>query len=138
VEKNLKKVVFDTNILISAFVFPEGTVRELINLSIKRKISIYVSNSIILEYCKVLDSKFNWTEEEIKENIKFISKITEIIDTDIKIDIIKEDEDDNKIIECAVAADVDAIISGDKHLLNIKKYKNIPILKPADFLKKIL
>lgn len=137
-EKNLKKVVFDTNILISAFVFPEGTVRELINLSIKRKISIYVSNSIILEYCKVLDSKFNWTEEEIKENIKFISKITEIIDTDIKIDIIKEDEDDNKIIECAVAADVDAIISGDKHLLNIKKYKNIPILKPADFLKKIL
>jgi len=138
VEKNLKKVVFDTNILISAFVFPEGTVRELINLSIKRKISIYVSNSIILEYCKVLDSKFNWTEEEIKENIKFISKITEIIDTDIKIDIIKEDEDDNKIIECAVAADVDAIVSGDKHLLNIKKYKNIPILKPADFLKKIL
>lgn len=137
-EKNLKKVVFDTNILISAFVFPEGTVRELINLSIKRKISIYVSNSIILEYCKVLDSKFNWTEEEIKENIKFISKITEIIDTDIKIDIIKEDEDDNKIIECAVAADVDAIVSGDKHLLNIKKYKNIPILKPADFLKKIL
>ena len=137
-EKNLKKVVFDTNILISAFVFPEGTVRELINLSIKRKISIYVSNSIILEYCKVLDSKFNWTEEEIKENIKFISKITEIIDTDIKIDIIKEDEDDNKIIECAVAADVDAIVSRDKHLLNIKKYKNIPILKPADFLKKIL
>lgn len=137
-EKNLKKVVFDTNVLISAFVFPEGTVRELIDLSIKKKISIYVSNSIIFEYCNVLDSKFNWTKEEIKENIKFIGKIVEIIDTDIKVDVIKEDETDNKIIECAVAADVNAIISGDKHLLNIKKYKNIPILKPADFLKKVL
>lgn len=132
-----KKVVFDTNILISSFVFPDGIVREIMNLAIFKKIKIYTSHSILLEYCDVLKKKFKWTDDEIKENIRILSKILQIIEVDLNINAVSEDNTDNKIIECAVKVDADFIISGDKHLLKLKIFKNILIIKPAEFLKRI-
>jgi len=129
------KVTIDTNILISAFVFPDGIVREIINLTIKKQIEIFISEKIIEEYIKILSGKFHWTDEDIKENLIFLKKIFNIIKTEKKIDIIKNDEADNRILECAITAGTNFILTGDKHLLNIKKYKNISILKPADFMR---
>lgn len=56
---------------------------------------------------------------------------------DIAIRAVSADRTDDKVIECAVSARADVIISGDKHLLNLKKYRTIPIIKPAEFIKKI-
>ena len=58
----------------------------------------------------------------------------QIVKVNEKISYIKDDPDDDKILECAVSADCDFIISGDKHLLKLKSYKTIKILNPADFL----
>jgi len=129
------KVTIDTNILISAFVFPDGIVREIINLAIEKQIEIFISEKIIEEHIRILSGKFHWTDEDIKENLIFLKKIFNIIKTEKKIDIIKNDEADNRILECAITAGTNFIFTGDKHLLNIKKYKNISILKPADFMR---
>lgn len=137
-EYAIKKAVVDTNIFISAFVYPSGTIREIIQLAMKRKIEIFVSGAILHEYSRVLQEKFNWTQEEIRINLAVISGFTRLCNPDIKLDVVAADDDDNKIIECAVCAGAEVIVSGDKHLLELQKYKNIRIIKPADFLRSII
>jgi len=61
-----------------------------------------------------------------------------IMEPTMKLNIIKEDPDDNKILECAIAGKVDCIVSNDRHLLKLKTFQNIPILTPDDFVEKYL
>ncbi len=90
-----------------------------------------------MEYCDILKRKIKWIKDEIIENIKILSKIFEIINVDLSIKAVQDDEDDNKTIEYAVKTQADFIISGDAHLLKLRKYKSISIIKPFKFLKKI-
>ena len=131
----IKKTTVDTNILISAFVYPGGVVREIINLSLKRYFEINVSEKILEEYSRVLVLKFNWNPSEITGNLKFLRKIAVVADPDITIKAVREDPTDNIILECAVFTGSDIIVSGDKHLLNLKKYRTIPIISPYELLK---
>ena len=57
------------------------------------------------------------------------------IEVNSKLDLVKADPDDNKIIECAIDGNVDFLITKDRHLLDLKKYKGIKIIKPEEFLK---
>ena len=70
--------------------------------------------------------------------IAVITGFTTLCKPDIKLDVVPDDDDDNKIIECAVCAGAEVIVSGDKHLLGLRKYKNIRIIKPADFLRSMI
>lgn len=130
-----KKAAVDTNVLVSAFVYPAGTVREIFSLAMNRKVILAVSEPVLAEYAEVLRRKFGWAEHEIDENVRFIRKFTEMAVPSSGIKAVKADPTDDKVIECAVAAGADFIVSGDKHLLNISKYKSIKIVKPADFLR---
>jgi putative PIN family toxin of toxin-antitoxin system len=131
----IKKITVDTNILISFFVYPTGIVREIIGLAINKHISICISPDIIEEYMRVLRLKFGWTETDISANIGLLKRMTLLVHPELRIKAVRADSTDDKIIECAVTAGADAIISGDKHLLNLKKYKNIPMMKPAELLR---
>jgi len=133
----IKKAVVDTNILVSSFVYPDGIVREIIDLAIKKNINLVISEQIIEEYSRVLSQKFGWNSGEISENIWILRRIAAVIEPDITLKVVHADNTDNKVIECAVAAGADVIISGDRHLLNLKKYKAIPIIKPADFIREL-
>src|SRR3989344_2043204 len=73
---------------------------------------------------------------EMQRTVEEIITLSKIVEPKSKLDIIKEDPDDNKILECAVEGKVDYIISQDKHLLDIKEYKEIKIITPKDFLIK--
>ncbi|MEK6913288.1 MAG: putative toxin-antitoxin system toxin component, PIN family [Nanoarchaeota archaeon] len=83
---------------------------------------------------KFLKRDFLYNKEEI-ENIleKFLQFLT-LINPTQQVDIIKEDIEDNKIIECAVESKADYILSYDKHLLNMKEYKGTKIIKPEEIL----
>jgi putative PIN family toxin of toxin-antitoxin system len=134
----IKKVTVDTNILISFFVYPAGIVREIIGLAINKKISICISADIIAEYSRVLRIKFGWTENDIDANISLLKQMTQLVEPASTIKAVHADPTDDKVIECAVAAGAGAIISGDKHLLGLKKYKSIRIMKPAELLKELV
>lgn len=134
--KDKLKVVFDTNIFISAIIFG-GNPRTCLELAREGKIQLFSSLSILLELAKKLAAKFGWKDKDIKEVIQGISKFAVIIKPTIKIDKIKGDKTDNRILECAVTAKADCVISGDKHhLLSLKKFENIPILSSTQFLNK--
>lgn len=96
----------------------------------KNEIILITSDEIIAETVRILRKKFKWPEHNIDKFIRRLSDISENIRPHIELNIIKEMESDNRILECAVSGDANLIISGDKHLLKLKIYKNIPIVRP--------
>ena len=128
------KIVLDSNVLISAIVFGARP-REILNLIIKGKVQSGISKVILEEIKNVLEAKkFGYPEHISKTILNEIENISELVYPAIKIKIITKDPDDNKILECAIKFKVHLIISGDIHLLELKKYKNITIVNPSEFL----
>lgn len=128
------RVVIDTNVFISSFF--GGIPRDIINLWKIGQITICLSQEIIEEYIEVLNRLGLKDKNEIKNLTKLFAEGYHSIFTakTPNIEIVKDDPDDTKFIECAVALDSKIIISGDKHLKNIKKYIDIEIMSPKAFL----
>jgi putative PIN family toxin of toxin-antitoxin system len=123
------RIVFDSNVYISALLF-KGIPGKILEMAQKDKITLIVSDEITTETVRILEEKFRWPRHNIDKFKRRLSDISENIRPKIKLDVIKERESDNRILECAVSGDANLIISGDKHLLKLKKYKNIPIVRP--------
>lgn len=130
----LLKVVLDTNIYISAIMFG-GNPKNVLKLARTLEIKVFISPEILLEVSEKLHKKFKLTEEEVTKILRGISKITEIIQPKIKLDVVKEDPSDNKVLECAVAANTNYMVTGDKHLLKLKRFEDMKIITPANLLK---
>lgn len=135
--KPVTKIVVDTNILISAFVFPEGSIYKIFENILTGQYKLGISSEILQELARVLELKFNYPDEKIAELSNFIERNAEVVVPKNKISIIKDDPD-NRVPECAEAFGADYIVSGDNHILNAKRYKKIKIIKPSEFLKKTL
>ena len=130
------KVVLDTNIYLSTILFG-GNPRKIISLAKSKKIEVFISPKILLEISDKLYGKFRWNEEQIKQVIRAIGKISSVVRPKVKLSVVKSYPTDDKIIECAMESEANFIITGDKHLLDIKKYKKIKILTPERFLNKV-
>ena len=134
------KVVLDTNIFISAFLW-QKLVKEILNLAWQKKIQICASQEILTEFTRVLKyPKFSQKLKLIgKTPSEIINEFLEIIKLypSIKLNaaILKEDPSDVKFLSCAFSCGASFIISGDKRLLSLKKFRNIPILSPQKFLQ---
>jgi putative PIN family toxin of toxin-antitoxin system len=129
------KVVMDTNIFVSSFF--GGNPRKIIDLWKKGNISLCLSKDILEEYIDVLQRVGLKEEDEIEELLSLFAKGVNIIfaTKTPKIKVIKDDPDDDKFIECAVALKAEIIITGDKALRKIGEYMGIEILSPQEFLK---
>jgi len=123
------RIVFDSNVYISALLF-KGIPGKILEMAQRDEITLIVSDEIIAETARILEEKFKWPQHNIDKFKRRLSDISDNIKPKIKLDIIKERESDNRILECAVSGDANLIVSGDKHLLKLKKYKNIPIVRP--------
>jgi len=133
------RVVADSNVLVSALLWT-GTPYEIIKLAENKKIKLYSSLPIIEEISEVLiRPKFIERIGELKttpeELIESLLSIVEIVHPILFINEIKSDSDDNRILECGIAAGADFIVSGDPHLLRIKSFRNIPIVTPRKFVE---
>jgi putative PIN family toxin of toxin-antitoxin system len=127
-------VTADTNIYISALNFG-GNPLQLLNLAEAGGIRLAVSDAIMAEIGEVLrGDKFQWPEEEIEKAQKQIARFTQRVTPTERLDVIKDDPPDNRVLECAAAAKSDYIVSGDNHLLRLQRYGNARILKVAEFM----
>jgi len=128
------KVVIDTNIFVSSFF--GGVPREIINYWKVGKITLCLSQFIIEEYLEVLNRLGLKNKDEIKNLTRLFSEGYNSIYTakTPNLNIVKDDPDDNKFLECAVALESQIIISGAKHLKDIKKYIDIVIMSPMEFI----
>jgi putative PIN family toxin of toxin-antitoxin system len=128
------RVVLDTNIYISAILFG-GNCEEILRLGVLGVFDILISREIIEELISILRNKFGWTNEQVKEVEAYIRNITTKVTPTESLSIIRKDSSDNKIIECAVSGNAHCIVTGDQHILNMKEFRGIRVLTPAEFLK---
>ena len=130
------KVVLDTNVFVSSFFNPKGYPKKVIDLWKKGEIILCLCAEILEEYVEVLSRLGLEGEPEMRELLGLFKKRInlEFVAIDGILQLIPEDPDDNKFIECALNSHADVVISGDKHLKELRRYKEILILSPADFI----
>ena len=133
--KSKLKVVIDTNVFVSGLTF-KGKPREVLDLIWRGDIEACISSFILKELEETLRKDFSWDRDQIKHTIEKIKARTILIQPKNKVSVIKENDDDNRILECAIEGTVRYLISGDKkHLLPLKEYQGTKIISPSDFLK---
>jgi hypothetical protein len=128
------RVTADTNILVSGLVYRRGKPYDLLRMALDGTINLTVSQHILDEMADVLARKFYATPEEIAEATLIVRDAARVVAPAVKLDVIREDPADNRILECAVAAGSDYIVTGDKDLLRLGTYDSIKILTVSDFL----
>jgi putative PIN family toxin of toxin-antitoxin system len=128
------KVVFDTNVFISAFIIPDSQGEQAFLMARRGMFDLYSSVAILTETAKTLRAKFEQTDADIKDSLKIISRAAKIVKTSRKVTVLS-DTPDNRILECALEAGADLVVTGDRHLLKLKKFQDIPIIRLADFLR---
>ena len=129
------RIVADTNVFLSGIFWKGNFSSQIIELWRDRKIELVSSISIIDELTKNLRGfKIKMDEEIVQEWENTILENSLLVEPKEKIEIVKDDEEDNKFIEAAVAGKSDYIITQDNHLLRIKEFKGIKILTPKEFL----
>lgn len=127
------KVTADTNVLVSGLTY-RGKPFELLRLALEGEISLTTSQPIIDETVSVLARKFSTPPQEIEEAKSLIHEAARTVRPAVELSVIKEDPPDNRILECAVSAGSDYIVTGDKDLLRLRQYAGIQIVNVSDFL----
>lgn len=127
-----KRILLDTNVLISALIFG-GKPREILRSVIEKKLIAVTSQVLLAELSDILSKKFKFTEDKIRLLIEKIKKTFVVVYPTVAINILSDDPD-NRVLEAGVEGDCSYIITGDKGLLGLSKYKNIEILNPSEFL----
>ena len=131
------KVTVDTNFLISSTQWDYSVAHKLLKKFILSDVKIFTMQAILDEAVEVLERDFEYSKNEAKNIIEKILLFASLIEPKQKVEIIKDDPDDNKVIECAIESSSDYIITYDKHLLKLKNYKGIQIIKPEEILKEL-
>ena len=124
------KFVFDTNVYVSALMSKRGNPALLLD-RVRNSYTLFISKDILSEIKDVISrDKFGYTDAEVNMFVEAIISYSDVVNPEIKIDAIKADPDDNKILECAVTSGASYIVSGDKHLLDLIEYGKIKIITP--------
>lgn len=128
------RAVLDSNVLISS-VFWLGKEYKIFQKAIKGDFGLLTSQAILRELERVMSKKFAAPFDKIEETIRLIVANATVIEPKRRLGVIKEDESDNRVLECAVEGKANYVVTGDKHLLKLGEYRDIPILRCKDFLK---
>ncbi|HEX9850423.1 putative toxin-antitoxin system toxin component, PIN family [Candidatus Deferrimicrobium sp.] len=129
------RVVFDSNVLLAALLFPEGRAAAAVENILDGKDDLVLSPPILREILSVLARKFSRDREELSRVAVVLGEMGEIVDPSRRLGIFR-DEPDNRILECAVEGKADVIVTGDKAMLAFGEYEGIRLVTLADYLKK--
>ena len=129
-----RRVVFDTNVLVSGYLW-RGFARKALEKVRSGEWILLVSTDAINELIRVLAyHKFGLTPTEIQPIVQDLATFSEFVEVKTQVEIIKSDPTDNIFLALAIDGDADGIVSGDHHLIDLKKFKGIPIVSVRQFL----
>jgi uncharacterized protein len=128
------RIVLDANVIVSALVFG-GVPRGVLELVEAGQCELFYSAPIQTEVRRVLAEKFDWPQAMIDEVLPVVWSMGKLVAPRITLNAVPADPDDNRILECAVEARAQALVSGDRPLLDLQDYKSIPIVTPRQFLE---
>ena len=127
------RVTLDTNVYVSALHFG-GKPMQLLRMGLEGELAIAVSQPILDETLRVLREKFGWPDDELRDAEAAIAAATYRVMPTETLNVVNADPTDNRILECAVAAGVETIVSGDRHLLSIEQFRGIRVVRVSEFL----
>lgn len=129
------RVVIDSNVWISALVFG-GNPRKVFETIVRQGGTIVFSHHIFIEVRRILAQKFPDFMEDFEALLVVVRRNILVVHLDgIAVDVCR-DENDNAVIQTALAGSAGMIVSGDKDLLTLKHYKKVTILNPRQFVEK--
>lgn len=127
------RVVFDTNIYVSALAIPGENAEEAYLEAIRGTFELFTSVAILTETAGVLQTKFDWSEDKIREAVQDISQTATVLRPRPTLHLL-DDEPDNRILECAIAAHAEFVVSEDRHLLALTRHAGSEMISLANFL----
>lgn len=138
----MKKVVLDTNILVSRLISPKGVPAKIVKALQEKRFILVTSEELLSELKRTLNypkikRNYKLEDRDINKYIKNLSIFSELVSPKEKLRIIKDDPDDNRFIESAVSGKATYIVSGDKHLLELEEYEGIKLITPRQFLEEL-
>ena len=124
------RIVFDTNIYISAALHGRQA-ETILELASSRQLALLISPAILDELKGKLLDKLNWTGKQTEFFLATIQNLTEMIEPQERLSVVSDD-DDNRILECAIAGQADLIVTHDQDLLRLKSYETVGIVTPRE------
>lgn len=125
-------IVLDTNVLISALAFPGSEPDQILHRIRRREMDLYISPFILSELDRVLRQKFRLNKGEAEVRVNTIRSLAYLVSPAERIHVVTAKDDDNRTLECAMAAQADFLVTGDKeHLLPSGSFHDTRIVTPA-------
>jgi uncharacterized protein len=134
------RVVLDANVLVSALISPRGIPAQVLKAWRDERFHLVISQAILSEIDRVLRypktrKRHGMSDSEIKEWIDDLAHLAVLVPGQITVAVIIEDPADDRYLECALEGEAESIVSGDQHLLKLKRYEHIDVLTPRAFLE---
>ena len=132
----MTRVVADTNIFFSALMFG-GLPGVFLDLAFARAFTLVSSPVLLHELDDTLRGKFAVSGEDVRLIRAKLEGIASLVEPTIRLQVVVDDPDDDRVLECALAGKADCIVSGDRHLLRLSSYQEMPIITDREFLSRI-
>jgi putative PIN family toxin of toxin-antitoxin system len=130
------RLVLDTNVLLSALAFPGSKPDQVLQRIRRGEVELFLSSFILTELERILRDKLRFTKRQTDERVAVIRRMATLVEPTERIALVAAKDDDNRILECAVAARADYLVTGDKeHLLPLRSIGGIQIVTAATFLE---
>lgn len=123
------RIVLDTNVFIAA-ALKGGFSEDIIKMASNNMIVIICSEEILQELYKKLTEKFHWSIKDSTYFIDTLREVVEIVEIKEKLNVITQDPDDNKILECAKSGKANLVVSSDQDLIKLKQFEETAIVHP--------
>lgn len=131
------KIVADTNVLLSGLLFPGGPPDKIVRAILSGTILNATSPDLLTELRRVLRKKFNLSGERLDALIRLIAESSKVVYPVERLCVIRADDADNRVLECAVTAQAEAIVTGDeRHLIRLRSFQ-IRIVRTAQFVQEM-
>lgn len=127
------RVVFDTNIYVSALVFPSGQAAIALAKILDGEDTLIISKEILGELLTTLAQKFSRDAEALSQVAVVLTELAEVVAPRRRLEVLS-DEPDNRILECSEAGEADCIVTGDKTMLKLGAYENVRIISLRQYL----
>lgn len=130
------RVVLDTNVVVSALIFPGGAPETVYRLALEGRVDLVTSMPMLVELGRVLVTKFGWGRGQAEEAVAQLGRLGEVVTPGESVQVIADDPADDRVLEAAAAGAATVIVSGDRHLLRLGAWRSIVIERPARFLER--
>ena len=130
------RVVFDSNVLVSALLLPTGSANRAVETVLDGRVTLLLSKPIVGEILGVLGRKFSRNTEELSRVAVFLADLAELITPTKQLQVLADDPD-NRVLKCAAAGGAQMIVTGDRAMLDVKEFQGIQIISLREFLERI-